>query len=85
MSGQLSVGGQILPLQATLDYNGLTRRGGESHGCIILNGEIDDEARQPARADLCMRFGAMCPHTLRGRANRAAEFARRGRSPVEGS
>jgi hypothetical protein len=45
LSGRLSVNGQIVPVQATLAYRGVWRRGDRLYGWFTLYGTIDDGRR----------------------------------------
>jgi hypothetical protein len=45
LSGEFSVGGLNLPVEATLDYHGLCRHGDDTHGRFVLDGAIDDGLR----------------------------------------
>jgi hypothetical protein len=50
--GRLSVNERLLPIEATLTYHGVWRRGEQAHGWFVLSGAIDDGARAWRR----MRF-----------------------------
>jgi hypothetical protein len=50
--GRLSVNQRLLPIEATLAYHGVWRRGERAYGWFVLSGAIDDGARARRR----MRF-----------------------------
>ena len=45
LSGRLSVNGLVVPVQATLAYRGVWRRGDRVYGWFALTGTIDDGRR----------------------------------------
>jgi hypothetical protein len=52
LDGRLSVNQGLLPIEATLAYHGVWRRGERAYGWFVLSGSIDDGARAWRR----MRF-----------------------------
>jgi hypothetical protein len=61
VSGRLSVNGRVVPVQATLAYRGVWRRGDRLYGWFALTGSIDDGRRVRRRLQFSFDLLADAP------------------------
>ena len=61
LSGRLSVNGRVVPVQATLAYRGVWRRGDRLYGWFALTGTIDDGRRVRRRQQFSFDLLADAP------------------------